>query len=108
MDFKEQYQAYNCKLNELNAQCAEAEKQAIVAETNLDNLRKHREQLVDECEAFAGVTMDKVPEVLAQKREELDAIMAKLMAIDTNGPITQDKLDAIKSITDEFAINPVN
>ena len=51
--------------------------------------------------------MDKVPEVLNQKKEELDAIMTKLASIDTTGPVTQEKLDAIKAITDEFAINPV-
>ncbi len=104
MDFKEQYQSYDKTLNDLKNSCVEAEKQAIIAETNLDNLRKQREQLIEECEAFAGVPMDKVPEVLTQKKEELDAIMAKLTTIDTTGPITQDKLDAIKAITDEFAV----
>lgn len=107
MDFKEQYQNYDNKLNELNIQCTEAERQSIVAETNLNNLRQQREALVEECEAFAGVPMDRVPEVLKQKQEELDAIMAKLMAIDTAGPVTQEKLDAIKAITDEFSMNPV-
>jgi len=104
MDFKEQYQSYDKTLNDLKNQCAEAEKQAIIAETNLNNLRKQREQLIEECEAFAGVSMGQVPEILAQKKEELDAIMAKLSAIDVTGPITQDKLDAIKAITDEFAV----
>lgn len=107
MDFKEQYQNYENILNTLKAQCTEAEKQSIVAETNLDNLRKQREQLVDECEAFAGVTMDKIPELVAQKQDELNAIMSKLSAIDTTGPVTQEKLDAIKAITDEFSIHPV-
>lgn len=104
MDFKEQYQSYDKTLVDLKNQCAEAEKQAIIAETNLNNMRKQREQLLEECEAFAGVSIDKVPEVLRQKKEELDAIMAKLAAIDTTGPITQEKLDAIKAITDEFGI----
>lgn len=107
MDFKTQYQGYDTKLNDLKVQCTEAEKQSIIAETNLTNLRNQREQLVEECEAFAGVPIDKVPEVLKQKQEELDAIMAKLASIDTSGPITQEKLDAIKAITDEFSINSV-
>jgi sugar-specific transcriptional regulator TrmB len=107
MDFKEQYQNYEQKLNQLKSQCTEAEKQAIVAETNLNNLRQQRETLIEECETFAGVSMDKVPEVLQQKKEELDAIMAKLATIDTTGPVTQEKLDAIKAIADEFSINPV-
>ena len=107
MNFKEQYQNYDNKLNELKAQCTEAEKQAIVAETNLTNLRAQREQLVEECEVFAGVPMDKVPEILNQKKEELDAIMSILSSIDVIGPITQEKLNTIKSIVDEFSINPV-
>ena len=61
--------------------------------------------LIEECEALAGVSMDKVPEILRQKQEELETIMTKLKAIDTTGPVTQDKLDAIKAIVDEFAIN---
>ena len=107
MDFKEQYQNYDQQLNQLKLQCTEAEKQAIVAETNLSNLRKQREQIIEECETFAGVSIDKVPDILQQKKEELNAIMAKLATIDTTGPITQEKLDAIKVITDEFSINPV-
>lgn len=107
MDFKEQYQSYDQKLNQLKLQCTEAEKQAIVAETNLNNLRRQRETIVEECEAFAGVSIDKVPEVLDQKKEELEAIMSKLATLDTTGPITQEKLDAIKAIADEFSVNPV-
>lgn len=107
MDFKEQYQGYDQKLNELKNQCAEAEKQAIVAETNLNNLRQQKDRIVEECEAFAGVSIDNVPALIAEKKTELDAIMAKLMTIDTQGPITQAKLDAIKAITDEFAIATV-
>lgn len=107
MDFKEQYQSYDQKLNQLKLQCTEAEKQAIIAETNLNNLRKQREQIIEECETFAGVSIDKVPDVLKQKKEELDTIMSKLATIDTTGPVTQAKLDAIKALADEFSVNPV-
>lgn len=107
MDFKEQYQNYDQKLNQLKVQCTEAEKQAIIAETNLKNLKQQKETLVEECEAFAGVSIDKVPEILNQKKEELDAIMAKLASLDTTGPVTQDKLDAIKALADEFSVTPV-
>jgi chromosome segregation ATPase len=107
MDFKEQYQNYDQKLNQLKAQCTEAEKQSIIAETNLKNLRQQREQLVEECEAFAGVSIDKVPEVLNQKKEELNSIMARLSSIDNTGHVTQEKLNAIKAIADEFAVTLV-
>jgi hypothetical protein len=107
MDFKEKYQDYNQKINQLKVQCTEAEKQTIIAETNLNNLVQQRASLIQECEAFAGVSIDQAPEVLKQKQEELDAIMAKLSVLDTTGPITQAKLDAIKAIADEFLATPV-
>ena len=108
MDFKEQYQDYSQKINQLKAKCTEAEKQAIIAETNLSNLVQQRTALIQECETFAGVSIDQVPEVLEKKQEELEAIMSKLFALDTTGPITQAKLDAIKAIADEFLVSPVN
>ena len=107
MDFKEQYQTYGKKLDELKVQYTNAEKQAIVAETNLNNLRQQREAIIEECEAFAGVSIDKVPEVLNQKKEELEAIMTKLSSIDNTGEVTQEKLDAIKAVVNEFAVTPV-
>lgn len=107
MDFKKQYQDYEQKLNQLKNQCNEAEKQAIVAETNLNNLKQQKETIIKECEAFAKVPMDKVPEVLTQKKEELEAIMNKLASIDTTGPVTQEKLNAIKAIADKFSVTPV-
>jgi sugar-specific transcriptional regulator TrmB len=109
MDFKEQYKQYEIKINELKSQYATAEKQAIVAETNLTNLRNNKEHLIEECEAFTGVSIDKVPEVLKQKKEELENIMSKLLAIniDTTEIITQEKIDSIKNIIDEFSINIV-
>ena len=105
MDFKEQYESYNQKLKELKSQCAEAERQAIVYETNLNNLRQQKKQLIQECKTLAGVPMDKVSDLLEEKKKELDAIMSKLSMIDTsNSQITQEKLDAIKLIAKEFSI----
>lgn len=107
MEFNEQYKAYGEKLDKLKVQYTNAEKQAIIAETNLNNLRTQREALIEECETFAGVPMDQIPDVLNQKKEELDAIMSKLASIDNTGEVTQEKLDAIKTIVDEFAIKPI-
>lgn len=107
MDFKEQYQSYDKTLNELRNQCSEAEKEAIVADTNLQNLRKQREQLIEECETYAGVPMDNIPEILNKKKEELDSIMIKLSGL-TNGPITPEKLEEIKALSEDFSMtNPV-
>ena len=108
MDFKEQYQDYSQKINQLKAKCTEAEKQAIIAETNLTNLVQQRATLTKECETLAGVSIDKVPEVLKQKQEELESIMTKLSVLDIVGHVTQEKLDAIKAIADEFLVSPVN
>lgn len=109
MDFKEQFQQYDATLNQLKNQCNESEKQAIVAETNVKNLKEQKDQLINECEIFAGVPMAQIPELLNQKTDELTAIMSKLGTININGPITQQTLDAIKELTKEFDIaEPAN
>lgn len=107
MDFKEQYNQYENTLNTLKNQCAEAEKQSIIAETNLDNLRKQRERLIEECETFTGTTIDKIPDLLTQTKEELESIMTRLSTIDTHGEVTPEKLVAIRAIADEFGIPSV-
>lgn len=109
MDFKEQYKLYENKINELKTQYATAEKQAIVAETNLANLRNTKATLIEECEVYTGVSIDEVPEVLQAKKEELENIMSKLLAIniDTTETITQEQIDSITNIINEFNINTV-
>lgn len=107
MDFKQQLSEYNATLSTLQNQCSEAERQVIVAETNLKNLIEHKNTVIEECEAFAGVSIDQVPTLIEQKKNELTAIMTELSTIDTNGPVTQEKLDAIQAIVDKYAINPV-
>ena len=104
-DYKSQLQAYNNKLQQLSAECSNAEKQVIISETNLNNLVAQKKKLVEECEAFAGVSIDDVPALINEKKNELDNIMSKLMTIDTNGHITQEKLNAIRTIAAEHGIN---
>lgn len=107
MDLKAQLDEYNNKLSELQKQCSQAEKDVIVAETNLNNLTKQKATLVQECETFAGTTFSEIPELLQQKNQELTAIMSRIAGIDVNGPITQEKLDELDAIMKEFGIQPV-
>ena len=100
----EQYRNYDNKLQELNAQCAKAEKEVIVAETNLANLKQQRQQLTEECESFAGASIDKVPEVLAMKKADLDNIMTQLLSVDTKGEITEDKVEFLENLIKSFGI----
>ena len=102
--FAEQYQAYENTLKSLREQCAQAEKDAIVAETNLKSLQEQREKLIQECEKFTGMPIEKVPEVLNQKKAELEDIMNKLGGIDIEGEITKDTLVNIESIMKEYNI----
>ena len=106
-DIKTQLNEYNQKLNELQNQCSQAEKDAIVADTNYNNLIQQRRQLIEECEAFTGVSFDDIPELLQQKQDELEAIMSRLTTIDTTGPITQDKIKELDDLITEFGIQPV-
>lgn len=106
-DIKAQLNEYNTKLNELQQQCSKAEKDAIIADTNYNNLIQQRQQLIEECETFTGVSFDEIPTVLTQKQDELNAVMARLCAIDTTGPITQDKIRELDDLIKEFDIQPV-
>lgn len=104
MELNEKYQGYENTLKSLKAQSAQAEKNAIVAETNLKTLEERRKAIIDECEKFAGMTMDKIPAVLEQKKTELDEIMTKLGSIDLEGEITKDTLAQIEGIMQEYHI----
>lgn len=104
MALNETYQNYENTLNNLKAQSAQAEKNAIVAETNLKTLEERRKNIIAECEKFAGMPMDKIPAVLEQKKAELTEIMAKLGSIDLEGEITEDTLNNIQAIMQEYNI----
>ena len=106
-DIKVQLEEYSRKLNDLQKQCSQAEKDAIVADTNYNNLVNSKQQLIEECEAFAGVSFNEIPALLQQKQDELNAVMARLTNIDTTGPITQDKLKELDAIISEFGIQTV-
>lgn len=102
--FKEKYESYQSTLQNLKSQCTQAEKNAIVAETNLKTLQEQRTKLIEECEQFAGVSIDKVPAMLESKKKELDEIMSKLATIDISGDITEDTVADIESIVTEYNI----
>jgi len=103
MEFKKKYQAYEKTLSELQEEYTNAERQAIIGETNLTNLCHQRDKLVEECEALTGVSIDKVDDIITAKEGELDNLMAKLSLIDISDPITPQKLDAIKAVVAEFS-----
>ena len=104
MDFKEKYQSYEGVLLKLQEEYTNAERQAIIGETNLTNLCNQRDKLVEECEASTGVSINQVSDIISIKESELDSLMTRLSTIDISDPITQDKLDAIKSIVTDFSI----
>ena len=102
-DIKMQLNEYSQKLDNLQKQCAEAEKDDIVAETNYKTLIKQKEQLVDELEAFAGVSFDQIPEQLKQEQDTLQGIMDRLSAV-TSTPVTPEVIKELESIMTDFNI----
>lgn len=105
MDFTQQYQQYEQKLNDLKNACSQAEKQSIIAETNLANLRQQREQLIEECETFTGSSIDAIPEILNTKKQEFEAMMSRLSAIDVSpNNITDETLKSINDLIHDYNI----
>lgn len=97
-------QSYTDTLNGLQAQVANAEKEAIVAETNYKNLTEKQGNLVSELEAFIGANISQAPGMLAKKEEELEKLMQALAPISLAGPITEDVVNSLKSVAEEFNI----
>lgn len=95
---------YSVKLEELQKKCAEAEKDAIIAETNLSNYTQQKDALVAELEAYTNCPIDEVPALLQREEAELDAIMARIMQVSLAEPT--ESLAALQSIIHDFDIQP--
>lgn len=97
-------QSYTNTLEALKNQVASAEKEIIVAETNHKNLMEKRDNLIKECETFIGADISQAPAMLKQREDELEKLMQVLAPIDVSGPITQDVVDSLRAVADEFNI----
>lgn len=106
VDVKTQLGEYKDRLDALQKQCTQAEKDAIIAETNYQNFLTQKEQLINELETFAGTSFDQVPEMLKNEQDTLQEIMNRLSAIDINGPITPEMVKELDSIMADFNIQP--
>ena len=95
---------YNNKLNELQQKCSDAEKEIIVAETNLKSCTKQRDDLISELEAFTNCEFENIPALLEKEVNEFDSIMDRLTKINLNEPITQSTVDELNSIINDFNI----
>lgn len=104
MAFNDTYQAYEAALSGMKSQCATAEYNCIVAETNLKSLEERYEKLVADCQNIAGCSMDQIPEMLTQAQQDLESIMNQLSGIDISGEIDENTLAAIQKIVTDYGI----
>ncbi len=102
MNNSDAYKNYENLLSVLEEKYTNAEHQIIVGETNLDNLIKQTNKLVEDCEKFSGASIEEMPGLIATAETQLKELMDKVSLIDINGPVTEEKLNNIKSIVDEF------
>ena len=103
-NFTEQFNKYAQTLNMLEQQCETAERQKLVAETNLKNLEERRTELITECETYAGTSIENVAQLMEEKRTELDAIMAKMPVIPMDRIISDEELKQIQELAEEFGV----
>ena len=102
-DFKNTLDEYSSVLSGLENKYLQAEKDAVIAETNLKNLTKQRDEIILECETFTGMPFDKVSDLIKQKKEDLDGIMSRLSCINMN-MINQDTLKELDAIIKDYGI----
>ena len=93
---------YSVKLEELQKKCTEAEKDAIIAETNLNNYTQQRDALIAELEAYTNCPFDEVPALLQREEAELDALMARIMQVNLEN--STESLAQLQSIIHDFDI----
>ena len=104
-NFNASYQDYEDTLKDLSAKCADAEKNVIITETNLKKLEERKKELIEDCEQYAGTTIDKVPQIIEEKKQKLDEIMSKLGSINIDEEITDEMLSNIQEIIKEYNIS---
>lgn len=97
-DFEQKYANYNSVLSNLKEQCAESEKKLIVAETKLEELKKQKTALVEECEKATDVSLDEITNYIIEKDNELNEIIAVLSKINVNQEITDDVIKEIDAL----------
>lgn len=103
-DIQDKLREYGAKLDDLQKKCAEAEKDAIIAETNLQNCIQQRDLLIGELETFTNCTFDEIPALLQHEEAELDAIMEKLMQVNLSDSPSHETLAQLKNIVSTFGI----
>jgi hypothetical protein len=103
------FEQFQQKLNELQNVAETAKRDLIVSQTNLENLKSRRDELVQECEAYAGVPITDVTNVLNEKRMELETIMQRLSNVNITDikSITDVQLNELDAIINEFKIPEV-
>lgn len=107
MAYANQLKAYEQKLADLKAKCDEAEKNKITAEANLKIYQEQRDNLIAECEQYAGVPIDQVSELLEQKVIELSSIMTELESIDFRTKvITEEDVQKVEAVMQKYNIIP--
>lgn len=99
-EYMDTLKGYQDTLTALSNKCADAEKEVIVAETNLNNMKKQLDDLVKEAEALAGCSIDDIPAIIEKQKQKLSSVMDKLSAIDLNDKITQRTLDEVYAVKD--------
>lgn len=104
-NYEQTLERYKQVLNNLKEQCANAEKKCIIAQTSKENYIPERENLIKECEQLSGTTIDKVPELIKSYQKTLDDIVQSLEQIDIKEPYTEDKLNELIRIVNEYSIN---
>ena len=105
MAYASQFKDYEEKLKEFKKQCEIAEKDKITAEANLKIFEEQKEKLINECEQYAGITIDEIPAMLEKEVIELENIMRELNAIDfTTSAVTEEDVEKIEAIMQKYGI----
>lgn len=72
---------YANKLNELNNAFNTANENAIVCQTNIDNINSNIKTLEEECKQLTGSSLDNLQDYIDNKKKEIDDLLSLLDGI---------------------------
>lgn len=104
-EFENNLNAYNQQISVKKNEIANAERELIVAQTQLKNYEQHAKELEEECIRITGRPIGELEDVIAESMAKLDNIMKKVIAVsdaDKTDMTDEEVQEVAQYITDNF------
>jgi hypothetical protein len=106
-EYEEKMTGYNNIITTAKKSCEKADKDLLVAETQLQQHEERKKQLEEQCLAVAGVPIDQLDQIIEQNTTKLDTLTAFISVKFGNGTIAtvaESDVEELKNFVDNNGI----